>query len=47
MTNFIADVKVGNMLIKTQVFAEDSYKAKLLLERQYGVGNVIGMPQRT
>lgn len=47
MTRFIADVKVGNLLIKTQVFAEDSYKAKLLLEKQYGMGNVMGMPQRS
>lgn len=46
MKIFIADVKVGNMLIRTQVFAEDSYKAKLLLEKQYGLGNVMGMPQK-
>ncbi len=46
MKIYIADVKVGNMLIKTQVFAEDSYKAKLLLEKQYGIGNVMGTPQR-
>ncbi len=47
MKIFMADVKVGNMLIRTQVFAEDSYKAKLLLEKQYGIGNVMGTPQRS
>jgi len=34
------------MLVKTTVNAEDYYRAKLLLEQQYGVGSVIGIPQR-
>jgi hypothetical protein len=46
MIIYVADIKIGSMLIKTQVFAEDSYKAKVLLEKQYGQGSVMGMPQR-
>jgi len=36
----------NNFLTKTQVMAEDSYRAILLLETQYGKGNVVGTPQR-
>lgn len=36
----------SNFLTKTQVMAEDSYRAIRLLETQYGKGNVVGTPQR-
>jgi len=35
------------MLVKTTVNAEDYYRAKLLLEQQYGVGSVVGMPMKS
>jgi hypothetical protein len=48
---FSATVKVKNaggttMLLKTTVNAEDYYRAKLLLEQQYGRGMLIGTPIR-
>lgn len=36
----------STLLTKTQVMAEDSFRAIRLLETQYGKGNVIGTPQR-
>jgi hypothetical protein len=36
----------NQLLVNTQVVAEDSYRAIRLLETQYGKGNVIGVPQR-
>lgn len=49
---FSATVRVRSssgaiMILKTQVIAEDSYRAKLLLEAQYGVGNVMTLPIRS
>lgn len=44
--SFSATVRVRNssgavMILKTQVKAEDAYRAKILLEAQYGIGNVV------
>jgi hypothetical protein len=42
-------VRMGSgsvVLVRTQVQAEDPNKAKWLLEAQYGVGSVVGTPQR-
>ena len=36
----------ASMLVRTTVQASDAYRAKLLLEGQYGEGNVISTPQR-
>jgi hypothetical protein len=46
-----ATVKVRNgngstMFVVTTVAAENDYKAMLLLEAQYGRGNVVGTPAR-
>lgn len=51
LQSFAATVRVrigggGNVLVRTQVQAEDINKAKWLLEAQYGVGNVVGALQR-
>ena len=43
-----AQIKVlnggGTLLVRTRVMAENTFKARLLLEQQYGRGNVIGSP---
>jgi hypothetical protein len=36
----------GNMVITTQVQAENETTARFLLEAQYGFGNVLHLPQR-
>jgi len=46
---FFATVRVCtsdglSVLINTKVQATDAYRAKLMLDAQYGVGNVIGYP---
>jgi hypothetical protein len=48
---YIATVRINTSnyttaFTKTQVMAEDSFRALRLLETQYGKGNVIGTPQR-
>jgi hypothetical protein len=35
----------GTAVIKTRVMAETSFKARLLLEHQYGRANLIGAPR--
>jgi hypothetical protein len=46
---FVAAVRITSegvydMVIDTQVMATDSNQARLLLERQFGVGNVVTVP---
>lgn len=41
MNTYQAQVKVSNIIVNTFVFAEDVYKAKLLLQQQYGKANVM------
>jgi len=36
----------GTMVVTTQVQAENEIAARLLLEAQYGSGNVLHLPQR-
>ena len=36
----------GTMVVTTQVQAENEIAARLLLEAQYGYGNVLHLPQR-
>ena len=36
----------GTMVITTQVQAENEMAARMLLEAQYGQGNVLHLPQR-
>jgi hypothetical protein len=44
MHAYTATVKVNGLLIHTQVFANSSYDAKLLLSQQYGDSNIITYP---
>jgi hypothetical protein len=52
MNTFVATVKVkmsssaSTALVKTQLQAENHYRAKWLLEAQYGAGNVLGTSQQ-
>jgi hypothetical protein len=41
MNTYKAQVKVSNVIVNTFVFAEDVFKAKLLLQQQYGKSNVV------
>jgi hypothetical protein len=41
VNTYKAQVKVSNVIVNTFVFAEDVYKAKLLLQQQYGKTNVM------
>jgi len=49
MKIFEAQVRIpngaGTSVVKTRVMAETSFKARLLLEHQYGRNNVIGAPR--
>jgi hypothetical protein len=38
---------IGTMIVMAQVTAQNPFAAKLLLEAQYGRGNVIGVPVLT
>lgn len=48
MNTYNATVKVSNgssyVFVNTQVKADDSYKAKLLLQQQYGRDSVVSTP---
>ncbi|WP_158268558.1 hypothetical protein [Limnohabitans sp. Rim8] len=42
MNKYEALVRIGTSMVKTRVFADNAHNAKLLLERQYGGGSVVG-----
>jgi hypothetical protein len=44
MNKFLATVRVKGQSVRTIVFAESSLHARLILEFQFGIGNVIGTP---
>jgi hypothetical protein len=51
MYTYEAQIKVSSpsgttLLVKTRIQAQDPYRAKLLLEQQYGWGSVVGTPNR-
>jgi len=46
MNKYEAVVRVGLRIVKTLVFSHNAHDAKLLLERQYGHGNVVGFLQQ-
>ena len=46
MNKYEAVVRVGLRIVKTLVFSSTAHDAKLLLERQYGHGNVVGFLQQ-
>jgi hypothetical protein len=46
MYTFEATIRVASQLIRTRVYANNAYDAKLLLSAQYGSENVIGFVQQ-
>jgi hypothetical protein len=46
MSTFAATVRVNNLLVKTQVVANSSYDAKILLAHQYGDQNIVAYPTK-
>jgi hypothetical protein len=43
---FEAHVRVGTQLVKTRIHAANAFDAKLLLQAQYGAGNIVGFLQQ-
>jgi hypothetical protein len=46
MNRYQAQVKVSGFSLKTIVYADSSTHARLLLQQQFGVNNVISIPVR-
>ena len=46
MHTFLATIRVGCTVIRTQVVADNSNNARLLLEKQYGKDSVVGFLQQ-
>jgi len=46
MRYFETHVRVGGQLVKTRVQAANAFDAKLLLQAQYGVANIVGFVQQ-
>lgn len=51
MNTFEATIRIrspggATMLVKTRVAAINYFQARLLLERQYGIGSLVGTPVR-
>jgi hypothetical protein len=46
MHTFLATIRVGCTVTRTQVVADNSHNARLLLEKQYGLNSVIGFLQQ-
>jgi hypothetical protein len=44
MNRYQAQVKVSGFSLKTIVYADSSTHARLLLQQQFGVSNVISIP---
>jgi hypothetical protein len=44
MNRYQAQVKVSGFSLKTIVYADSSTHARLLLQQQFGVNNVISIP---
>jgi hypothetical protein len=44
MNRYQAQVKVSGLTLKTVVYADSSAHARLLLQQQFGVNNVISIP---
>ncbi len=47
MNKYLATVRVKGQTVKTMVFADSSLHARLILEYQFGIGNVISNPTQT
>lgn len=44
MNKYLATVRVKGQPVKTLVFADSSFHARLILEFQFGIGNVVSTP---
>jgi hypothetical protein len=44
MNKYLATIRVKGQPMQTMVYADSSFHAKLILEYQFGMGNVIGTP---
>ena len=44
MNKYLATVRVKGQTVRTMVFADSSLHARLILEYQFGIGNVFGTP---
>jgi len=47
MNKYLATVRVKGHTVKTLVFAESSLHARLILEFQFGIGNVVSNPTQS
>ena len=44
MNKYLATIRVKGQSMQTVVYADSSFHAKLILEYQFGMGNVVGTP---
>lgn len=44
MNKYLVTIRVKGQSMQTMVYADSSFHAKLILEYQFGMGNVIGTP---
>ena len=44
MNKYLATIRVKGQSMQTMVYADSSFHAKLILEYQFGMGNVVGTP---
>ena len=44
MNKYLATIRVKGQSMQTMVYADSSFHAKLILEYQFGIGNVSGTP---
>ena len=47
MNKYLATVRVKGQTVKTMVFADSSLHARLILEYQFGIGNVVNNPTQS
>jgi hypothetical protein len=47
MNKYLATVRVKGQTVKTMVFADSSLHARLILEYQFGIGNVVSNPTQS
>ena len=44
MNKYLVTIRVKGQSMQTMVYADSSFHAKLILEYQFGMGNVVGTP---
>ena len=47
MNKYLATVRVKGQTVRTMVFADSSLHARLILEYQFGIGNVVNNPTQS